>query len=256
MKKLGFSVLVLVSLFLIIGIPQVSRSTGVCDNIDLTKHVPIPPYTVVSKKPIQGHNLCEMILKVKNRGMNGYSYVLVYAAKDFVIAGEMFKNHHQVSREEIDEIKSKEFSKTFKQYKPRLERMVAAVYKPNKAGKRYLYFITDPLCSYCEVAKKQLKSLADEYHYTVKLVWFPVHGLKSKEKIASFICNRKTFDDYLNGNYGIETWTEVCPEGRKFVEDSKILVQKLGINGTPTFITDSGDLILGLDTRRIEKLLR
>ncbi len=249
MKKLVFYVLVSL---LVMGASQVSRAGGACDNIDLTKHVPIPPYTVVSKKPIQGHNLCEMILKIKNRGINGYTYVPVYAAKDFVIAGEMFKNHHQVSREEIDEIKSKEFSKTFKQYKPQLERMVAAVYKPNKAGKRYLYFITDPLCSYCNMAKRQIKDLSEKYNFSVKTIFLPVHGKSSRDKISSFVCGEKTYMDYLNGSYGNGT----CNAGDRYLKQSIELGMKLGINGTPTFITDSGDLILGLDTRRIEKLLR
>lgn len=255
MKKLDFFVLfvlVAAGLFLITGIPQVSKSADVCDGINLTTHVPIPPYTVVSKKPVKGHNLCEMILKIKTRGMNGYTYVPVYAAKDFVIAGEMFKNRHQISQEEINKLKSQEFSKTFKQYQPQLEKLTAAVYQPDKAGKRYLYFITDPLCSYCNTAKKQIRDLAEKYDFSVKTVFFPVHGKSSRSKISSFICGHKTYNDYLNNNFGNKT---ACEAGDKYLSRSVELGVKLGVNGTPTFITDNGDLVPGLDTRKVAKLM-
>lgn len=252
LKKLGFFVSVLAGLFLVMGLPQISRSgsTNVCDGVeDITKHVPIPlPYTVVSKRPI--HGLCEMILKVKTLG-NASSLISVYAAKDFVIVGGMFVKKQQITIKRINKVKKQEFAKVFTSHHTELENLVVVTYKPAKTGKRYLYFITDPLCSYCNTAKKQIKDLAEKYNFSVKTVFLPVHG-KSKSKISAFICGHKTYNDYLNNHYGNQTG---CEAGDEYLSKSVELGIKLGISGTPTFVTDNGDLVPGLDTRKVEKLM-
>jgi thiol:disulfide interchange protein DsbC len=260
MKKLGVvsSAIIIMIAIAVLGFGFLNQSLAgngnVCDKVNLTEHLPVPAsfYTVVDKK--EAHGLCQMILKMKSH--RGERLISVYATKDFVIAGEMFVNKHQSAAEKINSIKNKQFKKKFSLFKGELEQVAVAPYRPEKANKKVLYYVTDPLCPYCEMGKKQLKNLADKYHYTVKLVWFPVHGPKSKEKIASFVCNKKTFNDYLSGDYGTDTWTETCPEGRKFVEDSKILAQKLGVNGAPVFITSDGEMVVGANIKKVRDILK
>lgn len=255
MKRLGFFVLTGLFLVVVVGMSQISRSESInaCSNVEniIANHVPIPPYTVVSKTPIKGHNLCAVILKIKKLRAGGYNFVPVFVSKDFVIAGEMFKNHHQITLEKIRKLKNQEFSKTFKKYKPLLKKLVAATYKPANASKRYVYFISDPLCPYCNMAKKRIKDLADKYNFSVKVVFFPVHGKPAENKISTFVCGHKTYNNYLNSNFGSKT----CKAGEKYISQSIKTGMKLGVNGTPTFITDNGNVVLGLNVRKIEKLM-
>jgi len=229
---------------LLLGVLASSTAfAGVCDEITdqvLQKHAPIPPYKVMSKREING--LCEMILNINGQ------FVPIYATKDFVLAGEMFSDRKQITQEQIAKLKEEQFKKLKKE----LDSLTATVYKPEKVSGKILYFITDPDCPYCNRFKKTVKEFADKNGITVKLAFFPLPFHKGADRKAeSFICEGKTFEDYLKGNYGSKT----CEDGRKNIQKMLTLVKEAGIRGTPAFITENGKVITGFREREIERAL-
>ena len=216
---------------------------GVCDGITdrvLQKHAPIPPYQVMSKREING--LCEMILNINGQ------FVPIYATKDFVLAGEMFSNRRQITQEQIAKIRKEQV----KRLKGKLDELTATIYKPANATGKILYFITDPNCPYCNRFKKTVKEFADKNGITVKLVFFPLPFHKGADRKAeSFICEGKTFEDYLKDSYGSKT----CEDGQEKIQEMLTLAKEVGIRGTPTFITENGKVITGFREREIERAL-
>ncbi len=237
MKRVEY--LVLSGLFAILSF--VNSNAGniptVCKGINLKANVPIPAYKVVSERDV--HGLCEIILNIQGH------FVPIYATKDFVIAGEMFSHKKQVTQRQIWEIKSKILKDKFKTSQKDLNSLSVAEFNPK--AKKFVYFIVDPLCPYCEQAKSKLADMAKKHNFGVKLVFYPVHGAPAIRDIKGFICSHKTFKDYLIGDFG----TGSCQKGEEYAQKSINTCQKLMVNGTPTIITYKGDFILGYQPQKV-----
>lgn len=212
---------------------------NVCKGINLNANVPMPPYRIMSERNV--HGLCEMILDM------GGELVPVYATKNFVIAGEMFSHRTQVTERQIRKVKSEILKSKFSKAKRGLDSLVVARFNPNT--KKYVYFIVDPLCPYCEAAKPKLEKLAQKHNFGIRLVFFPVHGAPAVKDIEGFICSHKAFKDYINDDFGSKT----CKQGKEYINKSISINRKLMVNGTPTIITYKGDFILGYQPKKILK---
>jgi len=214
---------------------------GVCDEVYLSQHVPIPPYQVESKREVFG--LCEMILNV------GGQLIPVYATKDFVISGEMFSNKRQITQEQIDLV----MEKILRENLLKIESLKFVSYKPRSAKEgKYFYFISDPECPFCQSVKKAVKELADKYGWEVRLIWFPLPFHKgAKDKAVSFLCEKRTFEDYLKDRYG----TRKCEAGEREVEKALRVLGEF-VSGTPTFIFPSGKVVVGADLKSLEEAMK
>ena len=214
---------------------------GVCEEVKISDHVPVPPYTVESKREVFG--LCEMVLKI------GGQLIPVYASKDFVISGEMFSYKRQITQVQLEKVRKKSMKEVFL----KIETLRYVSYKPENAREgRYFYFISDPDCPYCESIKQKVKELADRYGWEVRLVWFPLPFHKdAKGKAVSFLCEGKLFADYLKNDFG----KKKCEEGERDVEKN-LRVLRPFVRGTPTFIFPDGTVVVGADARRLEEALR
>ncbi len=220
---------------------QQSKVPSVCEGINLNANVPIPPYKLVSQRDVYG--LCEMILSI-----NG-EMVPVYATKNFVIAGEMFSHKHQVTVEHMRDITSNILKSNFAQVKKELDGIVITRFNP-KAPK-YVYLIVDPTCPYCESSKSKIADMAEKYNFGVKLVFYPIHGNESTQKIESFVCSKNSFNDYIKDKYGQKT----CPNGKSYIDKSIKVNEDLKVEGTPTVITYKGDYIFGYQPDKILQAL-
>lgn len=212
---------------------------SVCKGINLNENVPMPPYRIMSERNVYG--LCEMILDIRGQ------LVPVYATKNFVIAGEMFSRRTQVTERQIRKVKSAILKSKFNEAKKDLNSLVVARFNPK--AKKYVYFIVDPLCPYCEAAKSKLEKLAAKHNFGIRLVFFPVHGAPAVKDIEGFICSHKTFKDYINDDFGNKT----CKQGEDYIDKSISINRRLMVNGTPTIITYKGDFILGYQPKKILK---
>jgi len=116
------------------------------------------------------------------------------------------------------------------------------IYEPKKV-RRTLTVFTDVDCPYCRKFHDDLpQHLANGIR--VRYVMFPLRGLKSKvyRKEVSVWCSKdrkKAFDEAKAGKAVKE---KQCANP---IADNYILAQKLGVNSTPTLMTDKGVLLPG-----------
>jgi len=208
----------------------------VCEQVQLKKHLPYMPDNVeiLSKREVFG--LCEFVLK------SGGIFTL-YATKDFVLAGEMLSEGKSVSRESIQGAQSK----LLKELVPKLREHVATTYGK---GEKEVFFVSDPECPFCQAIKKRVKELADQRGYRVHLVWFPLRP-QTKEKAISFICEKRTYEHYLQDAYGKSS----CDEGIKKVDGLINLVSGV-VSATPTFIFPDGRMVVGGNPKALEEAMK
>jgi thiol:disulfide interchange protein DsbC len=212
---------------------------GVCDEVDLSKHIPFLPGSVkvVSKREV--YSLCEMVLQ--DRG----GFFTVYGTKDYVIVGELLSLGKNLSREGITSVQSRMVEKML----PELRSLAAVVYG---SGQKEVFFVSDPDCPFCNGIKRKVKELADKNGYKVYLLWFPlpIHP-KAKEKAVSFICEKRTFEDYLSDAYGKSN----CSEGVSKVEKALEVLGSI-VNATPTFIFSDGRIVVGGNPKVLEEEMK
>jgi thiol:disulfide interchange protein DsbC len=219
-----------------------------CDKVDmawLRTHSPIPQGEIVSKNNMG--SLCEIILQF------GTEYVPVYAGDDFIIAGEMIKHRKQVTVAKIEALRADGFRKIL----PKLDSVVAISYKPQKKTNGKIYMITDPLCPYCNMATKNIVSLADKLGIEVKAVLYSVHGEKGEQKAVEAICKKMSLVQYGEEEWKTQPFLEDyrCKEGEVLIDETKEIIRETGITGVPVFITDTGQFVNGANMAAVEALL-
>lgn len=116
------------------------------------------------------------------------------------------------------------------------------IYEPKKV-RRTLTVFTDVDCPYCRKFHEDLpQHLANGIR--VRYVMFPLRGLNSSvyRKEANVWCskNRKKAFDEATAGKAIKAKQCANP-----IADNYILAQKLGVNSTPTLMTDKGVLLPG-----------
>ena len=222
---------------MIMVLPAVAggRQVTICDQMDFSKVVNMPPYEVAFKRPLS-RDLCEVILKISGK------YVPVFVGRDFIIGGELFVDNRNVTLERIKELMRRDFLAARKE----LDEVAAFAYEPRRAH-RTVYLFTDPQCPFCERAKKVLKDWADREKVRIKVVWLPLHT-GSKAMAIGGICSRMTYQDYLAGRYG----GKLCKAGKAKVKKEVALAKRLHVNATPTIIVDTGERIVGFNLQKLE----
>jgi thiol:disulfide interchange protein DsbC len=212
---------------------------GVCNEVDLRKHLPFLPENVEVVEKREVYSLCEMVLK--DRG----GYFTIYGTKDYVIVGNLISMGKSVSNERVMEVQAK----AVKEKLSDLRVLAATVYG---SGQKEVFFVSDPDCPYCNAIKRKVKELADKNGYKVYLLWFPLptHP-KAREKAISFICEKRTYEDYLADAYG----RSICSEGADKVERTLEVLSGL-VNATPTFIFSDGRILVGGNPRLLEEEMR
>ena len=179
--------------------------------------------------------------------------IVVIKNKGIVIGG-YFENGVNVSASVMRKVRADKIKKAFPLLKREIQKSVMARYVPEGKVRGRLYVFVDPLCPFCENAETKLKGWADKYGYEIDLVPFIIHGEKAKRLTQSFICNNKKFDDYINKNYG-KTVPNGCARSNEMLKDAYKAERKLGLAGTPTFITGKGNVVEGINYPKVEKLM-
>mgnify|MGYP001103865464 CR=1 FL=1 len=239
---------VLFTFYLLISISLVPQAFPESQNCNVTpedvnRHFVVPVYSIDEVTDLKDQQLCQIFLYIYGQP----AVLYMPYSKAYLIGGELFVNKQMFSQTKVMQVEAKNFEK----YKSRIESLVAITYTPPKGGDKIVYFFTDPDCPYCEQAKSKIKQIADEKGITIKVIFFPLpmHP-QAKGKAISFICSKATYEDYLNNHYG----NQQCPEGEEKVNKSIELAEELRINGTPTFITQNGKRIPGLNLSAFDQL--
>lgn len=199
---------------------------------------------IVERNQIGGLNLCQIIIE------RGGNFGILYASdsKTFFIGGDLYRDGEMLGKVTLDRIHQRNFS----QFKEDIEKVVAFSLRPEGA-KRYVYMITDPDCPFCERSKEEVKNWAESRKVEVKVILYPLERIhpQAKEKSIKGICGKMTFDDYLKANYS----GAVCEEGKRKIEQTVALMEKMSITGTPTFISQNGKRLIGFSKEGLDRIL-
>ncbi len=241
---------ILALLLIILIFQPYSFAGGVCDNISLSKIMPYmpPDYRIISKKPVKDVNLCDILIEVNGK------VIPVYANSKIAIVGSLFKNGKSLSDKEVKDYLSCQFKKRFQRYGKSLSSIVACSYFPKGSEKsKFFYLIVDPDSPYANSIKKEIKKIANKLKMGIKLILVSKYK-SSEEKVSSFICNKKGFEDYLTNSYGKRN---ICKKGLDYIKKSGDLIfGRFNITYTPTFITRTGKKESGINTLLIKQFLK
>jgi len=196
--------------------------------------------------------VCSIIMQVQTPTGQSQFVPLFTLGDKGIIIGTLFQNKQNVTGTELMTIQQQAAAKNFESVKGELNSVAIATYKPAKTNGKILYAFVDPLCPFCHSAESKLQKLADESHYTVKIIPFIVHGQQASDKIASFICSKLSFADYVKGNFGT---AKTCPQAEELLAKAQKIDSTLGLTGTPTFFTSDGKMIVGADESQLKQVL-
>ncbi|MGM0418249.1 MAG: hypothetical protein ACQEQS_05965 [Thermodesulfobacteriota bacterium] len=243
------------------------RSKNICSNIDmdwLRHHAEFPEEARIINKQETG-NLCETLLVVSGQP------VFLYCGNDYFISGDMYKNNTIVTKESFSDL-SKKIEKETKAYhekekalmKERHSFLTENISKLNDfvsfefGAKDYedsVFFITDPLCGYCESLLQYLKKVSKEKKLNVKAIIYPVLGDKSKDMAFKAVCKNFGINEYLEMEYDSEPY--ICVNAEELFEKQEKFFEKADLNFVPFIIEGNGDWIVeGADQELLKEYLK
>ena len=234
--------------------PAQAIAGGVCDTVTmetLKKHSPIPQSEIVSKKEVMG--MCEIVLKI------GSEFVPVYATDKFVLAGELFTNKEQKTRETISKLEAvsvEQTKKDFVNYKTKLDQAAGIVYVPKGKIEHTVYMFGSTQCPWCSKAAKEIQPILDQTNTQLKIL-FSGSGAARTQAIEA-VCKNVDLATYNSHKWeSKEALPEnsLCKEGVKKVTDSSDLAVKLGVKGVPVFFLDDGSQVVGANMDELKKRL-
>ncbi len=199
----------------------------------IRKTFPRLQFEIIRIDPSSFKGLCQIQLKIG--AQNHLLYTDIQG--EFVLAGNLHelktgKNLTQEAFQSLNRLTPEELRQ--------LESLTAFTLGQ---GKKVVYLVTDPQCPYCKQAETLLKKLVEKEDLMVRFLFFPLDSHRgAREQCVSILCDQKGIEGYDTG-YRSENQ---CPEGIKKVEQTMALMQKKGINSTPTFIFMDGIYQSGL----------
>ena len=126
------------------------------------------------------------------------------------------------------------------------------------SGRNTIIEFTDPDCPYCRQASAFLASLKDVTRY---VFFFPLPSHRDAEnKIKYIFCasdQAKAYNEAMKGKLDTQKYI-VCKnkEAADLLNTHKETGRRIGVNGTPMFIINNKDLVVGANTQAIEAALK
>lgn len=234
---------------------SLGHAESICDHVTLAwlqTQVPVPKDAELVFKKEQGV-LCEAVLSI-NGGLTP-----IYAGKDFIVAGQMYKNGVFITRETMSslsnvadaerkkakekEAKAVEMRKAFfKIHAPELADLVSLSFAPGGVSDKFIYVISDPACSHCKALFDGLEEVAAETGLALKLVLYPVLGESSKAMTAHVICEHLGYGAY-------KTMKKIgsakgCEEANQRINKTFDLLKKADISFVPLVVAQDGSWVV------------
>ena len=241
--------------FLLSGGVSSGRAESVCDHVTLSwlqTQVPVPKDAKLVCKKEQG-DLCEAVLSIQG------SLAPVYAGKDFIVAGQLYKNGVSITRITMSSLsgladaerkkakekkaKAVEMRKTFfKTHAADLADLVSLNFSPGGSSDRFLYVISDPACSHCKALLDGLEEVAAETGLTLKLIIYPILGEKSKTMTTQVICKHLGYGAYktLKRNDAVTG----CEKANQRINKTFDLLKKADIFFVPLVVAQDGSWVV------------
>ena len=255
----------LVFFVLLVLNPTVSAEP-VCNHVDiewLSQQAPMSQNAKIVYKKDQGE-LCEVVL-----ALNG-GLVSLYAGKDFLLVGNLFKDKKSITRETLDalaDIARKERIKADEKEASEMEKR-KAFFQQNirelddwtlfsfNTGKRnkVLYVVTDPNCPYCKQLMPDLEILAMENQIEIKVILFPVLGSKSRDMATQAICEKYSYQEYRQIQFQPDT--PGCRQTDSLLEKTMLFFSRVALSFVPVVISGDGTWVVeGNDISQVKQHL-
>lgn len=237
------------------GVVSSGCAESVCDHVTLAwlqTHVDMPKDAELVFKKEQDV-LCEAVLSI-----NG-DLAPVYAGKDFIVVGQMYKNGVSITRVTMStlsdvadaqrkkarekEAKAVEMRKAFfKVHAPDLADLVSLSFAPGGVSDKFIYVISDPACSHCKALLDGLEEVAAETNLALKLVIYPVLGKNSKAMTAHAICKQLGYGAY-------KTMKKIgaakgCEKANQRINKTFDLLKKADISFVPLVVAQDGSWVV------------
>lgn len=255
---------------------SLGRAASVCDHVTLAwlkSQVPVPKDANLVYTKEQG-DICEAVLSLDG------GLAPVYAGKDFVVAGPLYKNGVSITRRTmagLSEVADAERKKAkekeamavemrkafFKGHAADLADLVSLQFAPGGSSEKFVYVISDPACSHCKALLDGLEEVAAETGLALKLVIYPVLGEKSKTMTAHVICEHLGYGAYKtlkkdNAVQGCETADQRINKTFELLNNADISFVPLVVAQDGTWVVEGNDICsvrehLGLDPGTGEK---
>lgn len=237
MKRL----LIIVSLLLLIATQACAQQSKDIKNSKAVKNfLSVTNATLVETRDLG--NIYELIIQKENK--KG----ILYATKDgkYLLVGSLIdENNRNLTQERFEEITKVNFSE--------LPLNDAIVIKKGSGAKK-LVLITDVDCPFCKKAYQWLKEKTD---YTLYVFFYPLpmHP-NAYEKSIKVICSENKEAALSLAKEDKEIPAQKCPDGENLLKKHIALAEKLGVSGTPLFITETGKKISGFNQDLLEEYLK
>lgn len=203
------------------------------------KHAWLPKkYKVLSQQPMD--NLCEIAIESDNK------YITLYTYKDYVMVGDLFKDKKAVTQDLVDKIEGKVIAEN----RDALEKCVALTYTPKERNiHRSMYMIVTPGCHFCEDAEEEIEFVSERYGIAVKMI---IYDSKTRPQSVAAICQNIPINEFSSPEFKAAS-TETCEKGKTILTGTLPVIDKIGINGFPTFIFDTGKKVVGGNMKNLEQ---
>ncbi|WP_287126790.1 hypothetical protein [Desulfobacter sp.] len=231
------------------------HAESVCEHVTLAwlqTQVSIPKDAELVFKKEQGV-LCEAVLSI-NGGL-----APVYAGKDFIVAGQMYKNGVSITRMTMSslsevadaerkkakekEAKDVEMRKSFfKLHAAELADLVSLSFAPGGVSDKFIYVISDPACSHCKALLDGLEEVAAEADLALKLVIYPVLGENSKAMTADVICEHLGYGAYKTMKKTGPA--KGCDKANQRINKTFDLLNKADISFVPLVVAHDGSWVV------------
>ncbi len=242
--------LIIISACIYLLLSPVAWADSSCDHVTIEwikSHVPVPDDTTIVFKQSQ-NGLCEAVLSIDG------GLAPVYAGKDFLVAGRLFKKGKSITREtmaslsdvakterrkadEKEALAVEQRKEFFKSNVQDLSGLVSMTFAPGDP-KDFVYVITDPNCTHCKALLNDLEILSVEAGIALKLIIYPVLGIKSQDMAAHAICNEFSYGAY-KAMSGDDT-VAVCEKADELIGKTKDLFKSADISFVPIVVAKDG----------------
>jgi thiol:disulfide interchange protein DsbC len=221
------------------------------DIVWISSHISLPDDARIVLKQ-EKDQICEVILSISG------NLAPVYAGNNFILIGQLYKEGRQITRETMhtlsdvfekerekavqeDVLKKEKRKLFFKNNIKQLEEIAFLSFIPAQA-KGFLYVITDPNCPHCNDLLPKLEQATLESKMELKVVIYPILGLKSRNIATQTICNNYSYKTYKD--IKIDESIHSCEQAEKLLKKTDLFFQSGDISIVPIVISGDGSWVV------------
>lgn len=240
--------------FVLLVLSSAVAAEPVCTHVDIewiSQQAPLSQEAKIVYKKDRGE-LCEVVLALDG------NLVSLYAGKDFILVGNLFKDKKSITRETLDalagiarterikadekeEFKTEKRKAFFQQNIRELDDLALFSFKPGNPDK-ILYVVTDPNCPHCNMLMSDLEMLAMENRMEIKVIIFPVLGSKSRDMAIQAICGKYSYQEY--GQIQFQPDTPGCRQADILLEKIMSFFSRAALSFVPVVISGDGTWVV------------